>query len=174
MAERTDPLQRWWSKVDRRGPDECWLWLASCTPNGYGRFTTSDGVTRPAHRAGWQLLNGQTLPTHLFVCHTCDNRVCCNPAHWFIGTNSDNVADRVAKGRSSGRPPRGEASPRAKVTSAQVRDIRRRYAAGGISQSALGEEYGVDQTHVSRIIRGTRWAEGAGVEPARAVDPASG
>ena len=86
---------RFWAKVERRGGDECWLWLGACDSAGYGR-TTKAAI--PAHRLAWELTFGED-PGDLFVCHHCDNPPCCNPAHLFLGTSGDNSRDSVAKGR---------------------------------------------------------------------------
>jgi len=101
---------RFWSKVDRRGPDECWPFLAHIRRvNGYGLFDLN-GVTRTAHSVAWELTNGP-LPDHApIACHSCDVRYplgsveyrkCCNPAHVFPGTDATNIADRDAKGRTA-------------------------------------------------------------------------
>lgn len=94
---------RWWQKVDRRGPDECWEWLASRDKDGYGKFQvpTPEGQRHiRAHRYGYEMLVGP-IEGRLQVCHTCDNPPCCNPAHWFLGTNLENNADKVAKDRQA-------------------------------------------------------------------------
>lgn len=160
MRVTLPPAERFWPKVAKGEPDECWLWTAYLEPAwGYGIFRMYPGQQMwKAHRAAWVLERGP-IPDGLIVCHHCDNPPCVNPAHLFVGTWQDNVDDRVAKNRS-GRtgPGRGEAAPNVTLTEVQVREIRRRYAAGGVSQSALGAEYGVGQTQVGRIVRGTRWA----------------
>lgn len=101
----TQPLEeRFWSKVDKSGgPAACWPWTASVDPKGYGQFAYADGTRRSgrAHRVAWILANGP-ISAGMSVCHSCDNPPCCNPAHLWLGTNADNVADRVRKGRSSG------------------------------------------------------------------------
>lgn len=86
--------QRFWSKVDRRGPDECWPWLAAKSATRYGVFDK----TR-AHRVAYALTHG-LIPEGRIVCHRCDNPPCCNPAHLWLGTPKDNTADMVAKGRA--------------------------------------------------------------------------
>jgi hypothetical protein len=108
-----------------------------------------------AHRVAWELTHGP-IPDGMLVCHRCDNPPCVNPPHLFLGTDALNAADKGAKGRARTTPQRGEDSPAAKVTTEAVLQIRARYAAGGISQRELGEEYGIGQTHVGRIVRGTR------------------
>jgi len=75
------PLEdRYWPKVDRRGPEECWPWIAALAPNGYGHFNGQDGSHLLAHRIAYQLANGP-IPEGLTIDHLCRNRACCNPAH---------------------------------------------------------------------------------------------
>ena len=89
---------RFWAKVDKRGPDECWPWLATLTTRGYGQFWF---VTRPrrAHIVAWELANGQPFPEGMVGCHRCDNPPCVNPAHIWPGTRSENLLDAARKGR---------------------------------------------------------------------------
>jgi len=91
-------IERFWSKVDVRGRDECWEWQASGS-KGYGRLMM-DGVTWGAHRLAFTLVKGR-IPDGMCVLHSCDNPPCCNPAHLFIGTHADNMRDMAKKGRSS-------------------------------------------------------------------------
>lgn len=162
--------ERFWAKVDKRGPDECWEWEGCRHPrSGHGRITLNY-VNRYAHRHAWELTNGP-VPEGLHVLHHCDNGPCCNPAHLFLGTHSDNMADMCAKGRHRGGAkaghswaPKGSRHPWAKLTEDQVRRIRSRYAAGGVTQSELGADYGVSGGTISRIVRGAGWkSAGPGV-----------
>lgn len=129
----------------------CLVWTASVTTSGYGQLNV-DGKPAYAHRLAWELAFGE-IPSGLFVCHTCDNPLCINPAHLFLGTAEDNASDMVNKDRSAF----GEKHWKVKLTSAQVRDIRRKYAGGGITQRELGEEYGVSDSHICRIVGGRFW-----------------
>lgn len=85
-----------WSRVDKRSPEECWHWLAGKTSSGYGVFAPEYGTNLRAHLVAYILANGDT---DLLVCHKCDNPPCCNPAHLFQGTTKDNAVDRCQKGR---------------------------------------------------------------------------
>jgi hypothetical protein len=89
--------ERFWSKVDRRGAEDCWPWTARRDGCGYGTFKV-DGKTVRASRQAWALTHGD-LGAGQRVCHSCDNPPCCNPAHLWAGTQKDNVLDMVAKGR---------------------------------------------------------------------------
>lgn len=92
-------VERFWSKVDRRGPDECWPWKGSRNPDGYGSFSYQGRQAR-AHRMAWMLANGAVPEAGKLICHSCDNPPCCNPAHLWPGTPSDNMKDCYAKGRA--------------------------------------------------------------------------
>lgn len=157
---RSTAEERFWAKVDKSGGENaCWLWTAYREPEwGYGVFRMKSREPMwSAHRASWTFNNG-VIPVDRIVCHICDNPPCVNPGHLYLGTDQTNSTDKVLRNRTTkGRPVHhGELSFH-KITLAEVREIRRRYAAGGISQSALGREFGISQTHVGHIVRGERW-----------------
>lgn len=90
--------ERFWSLIDRSGGiDACWIWTASLRTTGYGQFYYEETV-QAAHRVAWKIVNG-SIPDGLYVLHKCDNPVCCNPTHLFVGTPKDNVEDMMRKGR---------------------------------------------------------------------------
>lgn len=144
---------RFWAKVDKSGgPDACWEWQGTRAPNRYGSVTFHNRAVS-THRLAWELTHGP-ITDGLWVLHRCDNPPCCNPAHLFLGTPTDNAQDRNAKGRAN--TARGERTGHAKLTDAQVLDIRARYAAGETGR-ALAREYGVSPAAVSNIMTGKRW-----------------
>ena len=89
---------RFWPKVDKRSPDECWNWVGQRDHQGYGRLKVGSKPAR-AHRISWMLSTGESAGS-LCVLHSCDNPTCVNPDHLFAGTHSDNMRDREAKGRN--------------------------------------------------------------------------
>ncbi len=99
-----------------------------------------------AHRVSWILTNGE-IPTGMVACHKCDNPICVNPSHLFLGTQSDNMRDASGKGRVFGKP---------KVTLAQAKEIIRRVNQGEL-QRVVGADYGIGQQNVSCIVRGVSW-----------------
>ena len=99
--------QRFWARVGRGHPMDCWEWAGKTTPNGYGwasHFGGGKGML--AHRAAF-LVSGGRLIAGLVIMHRCDNRLCCNPAHLSQGTYAENIRDSVAKGRFTKNRPRG-------------------------------------------------------------------
>jgi HNH endonuclease len=137
------------------GPDRCWQWLGA-TRNGYGKIICQADHKRTyvtAHRLAWELFNGP-IPPGLDVLHRCDNPACCNPAHLFLGTHSDNMRDREAKGRHNA--PRGSNHGRAKLTEDDVRTIRR-LVAEGTPQNVLARRYGVTTTILWLLVHRRTW-----------------
>jgi hypothetical protein len=161
IKARTRPLaERFWAKVTKHeDASRCWSWTAAKTPKGYG-VIGSGGHRSPntlAHRVSWEIANG-SIPDGLFVLHRCDNPECTNPAHLFLGTNDDNIADMRAKNRNVDPPRRvGEAVNTHKLTATQVVQIRARFAAGIESQSAIARAFGVTSQQVGHIVRGEQW-----------------
>lgn len=143
-----DPVARFWSKVDVRGEDECWLWTGSFVTGGYGGFKAGGKMHR-AHRYSYELTNGPIGSSDLFVCHSCDVPACVNPAHLWLGTNEDNTADRHSKGRTIS----GESHYAAKLTATDVRAIR----ADDRPTSEIAAFYGISTSYVRSIKRRKKW-----------------
>ena len=110
-----------WKRVDVRGPQDCWLWQGTTIPrNGYGTFWHADlkqMVT--AHRGAYLITHG-AIPDGLEVMHSCDVRLCQNPAHLKLGTHLENMQDMQAKGRRGMRSPLAH-SPKGRPWSAEQR-----------------------------------------------------
>lgn len=149
-ADRANVLRRFWSKVNKS--PGCWLWTAGLTTSGYGKVGLK-GVTMAAHRFAWFLAHGSSIQA--LALHGCDNRRCVRvgPGHIFSGDTKTNVHDMISKNRDRIV---GEHNFNAKLTSAQVRDIRSRLGPRG-SGVALAREFGVTKQLISHIANGRRW-----------------
>ncbi|NLE99687.1 MAG: HNH endonuclease [Anaerolineales bacterium] len=154
-------VKRFWAAVDKRGPDECWEWQLSRS-RGYGQLARKRGKAGyKAHRVSWMIAHDCRIPQGMVICHKCDNPACVNPGHLFLGTHRDNMRDMVHKGRAHGSLPllAGENNPSSVLTWEQVREIRERYGAGAITQTALANEYNVNRTTIAHIIYDVSWRE---------------
>lgn len=162
---RSKAIAKFWSLVSAPDENGCRNWQGHVMAHGYGRV----GFMREkvlAHRLAWILTNGD-IPPHdshrgtLVVCHKCDNPLCCNAGHLFLGTQADNNIDRHRKGRSM--PPKnparllGTRSPAAKLSENIVLDARAAFAAGKISISELARKHCVNNSVMNRAIHGKTW-----------------
>jgi len=168
-------LKRFWSKIERLGPDDCWVWHGTNIGRGYGTFSV---YKKPylAHRFSLIVQTGINPPSMMCL-HACNNRKCCNPNHLRWGTGTDNAADRKTspywlafcqsdKARANGRRlgqfghQNGAMNGKRcrKLTAEQVGEVRK-LAALGHSQTGIGRMYGVGQMTVSRILKGKRYAD---------------
>lgn len=138
--------ERFWAKVDRRGPDECWPWTAALSDSGYGVIREAGRGSRLlyAHRVSMIIDGKDPGPS---ARHTCDNPVCVNPRHLLHGTQRQNIEDMTSRRRHGN----------SRVDDDDVREIRTRVAAGE-SQRSLAAEYGISQPAVGKIARRVSYA----------------
>ena len=160
MSAKNTP-ENFWLRVDRGADTDCWEWRGATTSSGYGNLSWH-GRAVQAHRVAYYLTyggialrtgfrhDGKAKRYRRFVLHRCDNRLCCNPNHLFLGSMRTNLLDAYSKGRKT-QPRSGHAN--AKLTATQVRAIRRAYDTGGIRQVDLATRYGVSQRVISLVIR---------------------
>lgn len=153
-----DERERFWSHVDRNGPEArpglgpCWLWTGYRHPlGGHGQFGVKRGeawITVWTHVYSYALACGEPK---LFVLHHCDVAACVNPEHLYEGTQAENVRDAVQRGRLK-PPPRmyGEQHPQARLSNEQVEALR---ALRGVSQRELARSFGVSRSQIGRILR---------------------
>jgi hypothetical protein len=139
-----------WERVDKSG--DCWLWLGRVAGKGYGQITSKWFKTEIAHRIAYELEVGP-IPVGMLVCHHCDNRLCMRPSHLFVGTDRDNVADMLRKGRSTRV---GERNPAAKMTDAQVAEVKALYQSG-LRIIDIARRLGYHPERVGSIVRGRTW-----------------
>lgn len=148
---------RFWERVDVRGPDDCWNWTGAIAA-GYGQYSIRIDRHRvrgfKANRFAYVMEHGET-PGDLFVLHSCDNPICCNPRHLWPGTPLDNMNDMHAKRRGN----YGERHHKSKLTLDQVAEIRESYIPRHpeYGQRALARKFGVYHGTIGRIIRGEFW-----------------
>ena len=168
--------ERFLSKVDKDGLiiydnlNPCWIWIGAKQNRGYGVFRFR-GKASLAHRVSYVLFNGP-IGDEIFVCHHCDNRPCVNPAHLFLGSNSDNIQDAIRKGRLATGDRSGsrkypeklniwENHPMAKLTKDQVDEIRKLYRERAGSQHDIAMMFNISRGNVQNIVRGKIWRDGS-------------
>lgn len=158
-------VERFWSHVATAGDDECWNWTIGRFAFGHGSFKAF-GKSWQAHRFAWTIEHGDIQPT-LCVLHRCDNPPCCNPAHLFLGTKSDNSRDMVSKSRHAKGDTHavrknpllvtGSRNPRAVLDEQRVKEMRLMRRTFGTKIKELAYHFGVSFSQAQRIIAGTRW-----------------
>ena len=142
-------LERFWAKVDRGNPDDCWEWNAHRVRGGYGRIWAA-GRHWMAHRLSWSIHNGP-IPDGLMIRHTCDNPPCVNPGHLLVGTRADNGRDVRLRGRK-----RGMAHNLAILTDKDVLFIRRAFRLG-IRPSRIARRLNVSESVVYSVRSRKTW-----------------
>ncbi len=150
--------ERFWSKVNKAAPDECWIWAGKCNSKGYGALTV-DGKRTGAHRISLSIHLGREIRPGLWALHSCDNPPCVNPAHLREGTAADNMKDAMDRGRHRAPPWNGkrigEGNPRAKLSWATVRQIR----SDRRTQMVMAAHYGIAQSVISEIVNRKAWID---------------
>ncbi len=137
-AKRTT-AETFWKQVEKKGPDECWLFTGRKNEDGYGQIGYH-GQNTSAHRVSYIFEKGE-IPKGFVVMHTCDNPPCVNPRHLKLGTQQQNIEDMVKKGRHRNGG-RGAACPNSVLTLEQRKEIRKRFTGIKGQKSAMAIEYG--------------------------------
>jgi hypothetical protein len=148
FVKRKSNLSDFLRKVEKT--DTCWVWTGSKKPKGYGQFGVNYKVVT-AHRYAYENFIG-SIPDGMVVMHTCDNPPCVNPDHLKLGTVADNNKDRDEKGRTARTS--GQAHGCSKLTDNDIITIRQDTRI----QAEIAIEYGVSQTHISKIRSGKSWS----------------
>lgn len=142
--------ERFWSKVDRGEPDECWKWQAGKHQFDYGSFSV-DGDTRLAHQLVFESEKGRRKNN---VLHTCGNPSCVNPSHLYAGDQSDNNRDAVEHGS---RGYSGEDNPHSKFTRKEVEEMREEYDETDVTYEDLAEKHDSNKSTIGNIVREDTW-----------------
>lgn len=152
---KTRPVEdRFWEKVDTSGgPDACWEWQRVKDRHGYGHFNfvVAGRRIQLSHRVAYYLTYG-VLPSDLCVCHKCDNPLCCNPRHLFLGTIAENNHDMAHKARST----MGERNPSAIITIEIARQIRALHREG-LTRRKIAEHLNITSHIVRGVVSGKSW-----------------
>lgn len=141
--------------------ESCWIWTGYFGTTGYGQFSVRNRC-RKAHRVSYELFKGK-LQKGLLVCHSCDNPKCVNPDHLWTGTPSDNMKDKVQKGRAN--VPFGSAHSKSILSEKQVLEIREKYTRGWANQfskkeyslKGLAKEYSVHIRTIHGVVYNKNW-----------------
>lgn len=143
--------ERWVRRVSPEPNTGCWLWTGGVNVWGYGMISLggkADGSSS-AHRVSYMLHKGD--PRDLLVLHSCDNRLCVNPEHLFLGTQRDNIRDMINKGRRYDQ--RGEKGPSARLTVGDILDIRSKR----LPAAKFAQIYGVSPQNICDIQKRRTW-----------------
>jgi len=149
-------MLRMWRKIQIDAETGCWEWQGGKISSGYGEIGYNS-EKHYTHRLMHKIHNGFLTEEKPFVCHKCDNPSCVNPDHLFAGSPADNMHDAMRKGRMNWPRMLGEDHGESKLTANEVVEIRERYAAEGVSQKQLAEDYDIGQPQVGNIVRGDKW-----------------
>ena len=121
-----------------------------------------EGVSTPVHRLAYQIHVGP-IPEDLHVLHRCDVPSCVNPEHLFLGTNADNVADKMAKGRHVAKP--GSLNGNSVLVESQVTDIAAHILKAEETFKRIAVKFGVSKSLITSINLGRSWGQVTGASP---------
>lgn len=153
MSYEKTPEEKFWKKVKKT--KDCWLWTGTIVR--YGNFKFKNKIYS-AHRFSWSLYHKRKIPSGMLICHRCDNPICVNPKHLFIGSSKDNARDMVQKGRSKPRGYQGgESNPFAKANWEMVEKIRKEYSLGKTTHRKLACKYKIGRSTVGAILKNQSW-----------------
>src|ERR1017187_5880356 len=151
--------KRFWSKIEKLHPDDCWLWKCAVNIDGYAVRTirSAGGLYQVrAPQLAWVSEHRTMIPDDKQILHNCiGQRRCCNPGHLRVGTQKENVHDTLRQGRW--QYSKGEFSATHKLTTPEVIEIRRLYAGGNHTQVALGKMFNVAGAHICLIVHRKQW-----------------
>jgi len=153
MTYNNSLSERFWKNVNIKEDSECWEWLKSTNKQGYGHLNINNKLCR-ANRIAYKISYG-IIPSGLCVLHTCDNPLCVNPNHLWLGTHNDNMRDKVLKGRCSHL--KEELNPNSKLTKIDVLTIRNLYDMNGYTQYKLAELYNVTRSCIKHVVNKDVW-----------------
>jgi hypothetical protein len=149
VLNKPETIDRFLNKIDFN-PSGCWEWKAFIHPDGYGDFRANEISSKRAHVFSYCYFKGE-LKKGYFVCHTCDNPKCVNPAHLWLGTPKENQHDKIKKGR--GNNPSGARHWQAKLSRYQVAKIKMAHLSG-IQKAEIAKYFSVSRTTVHDIVLG--------------------
>lgn len=167
MSYEMESAERFWAKVGKT--DGCWEWAGALIksrakqPLFYGSLRCGK-ATKYAHRISWEMHNGP-IPDGMFVLHRCDNPRCVRPEHLYVGTLSDNMRDRAARGRANlsrgdahhmrrGMAKSGAEHARATLTEAQAAEIRAKHTGSRGDHTRLAVEYRTNRHTIAKVVAG--------------------
>jgi hypothetical protein len=157
IFKRREALNFLREPLAQRQPNGCLIYAKSTDRRGYARVLGGKSGRKPAHVLSWEMANEREIPEGLFVCHNCpggDNPSCIEPAHLWVGTHTENMADMMEKGRSA----HGARNANAKLTDEDIREIRAAFQNGKYwTQAALARQYGVTRNLIGYIVHGSIW-----------------
>ena len=129
----------------------CWIWIAASSNFGYG-IIANGRTTIGAHRVSYMIYKG-IIPKGVLVCHTCDNAYCVNPEHLFLGTQIDNMRDKMAKGRHVARKSECNLSKLTKESVLQIRELSK----SGLNNNQISKIVGTSRANISHVVRRLTW-----------------